>query len=85
LQEQECQSVDLVYVMRDRVVRDIVQSAVNDFVTKVRDSRSAKIVLRFYKKDESGSPSPPESLAVVPQPHPQSDPYSPSPPPSPSL
>eukprot|EP00037_Helgoeca_nana_P026357 m.297261 g.297261 ORF g.297261 m.297261 type:complete len:205 (+) comp27199_c0_seq7:397-1011(+) len=50
--EQECQSVDLVYVMRDRVVRDIVQSAVNDFVTKVRDSRSAKIVLRFYKKDE---------------------------------
>eukprot|EP00035_Acanthoeca_spectabilis_P010618 m.188222 g.188222 ORF g.188222 m.188222 type:complete len:246 (+) comp15081_c1_seq1:5995-6732(+) len=50
--EQECQSVDIAYVVRDRVVKDIVQAAVNDFVTKVRDSRSAKIVLRFYKKDE---------------------------------
>lgn len=48
--------MDIAYVVRDRVVKDIVQAAVNDFVTKVRDSRSAKIVLRFYKKDESGCP-----------------------------
>mmetsp|Transcript_17660 Transcript_17660/g.46072 ORF Transcript_17660/g.46072 Transcript_17660/m.46072 type:complete len:207 (-) Transcript_17660:84-704(-) len=50
--EQECHSVDLAYVVRDQVVKDIVQPVVNDFVTQVRDSRSAKLVLRFFKKDE---------------------------------
>ena len=39
-------------MIRDSGVQDIVQAVVNDFVTKVRDSRSAKIVLKFYKKEE---------------------------------
>lgn len=41
----------MIYVVRDQGIKDIVQTAVNDFVTKVKDSRSALIVLRFNKKE----------------------------------
>jgi hypothetical protein len=41
--EEECQSLDLAYVIRDGGVKDIVQAVVNDFVTKVSETVSVSV------------------------------------------